>query len=267
MRIRPVFFLTDFGLSDPFVGVMKAIVCRLAPGAPLIDLTHLIPPQDVLTAAVALEDAFPHLPPGAVVCAVVDPGVGSNRRAVAADANGRLLVGPDNGIFTPMLRRAHRVISLQPGEHIRPNLSHTFHGRDVFAPAAGLLARGDDLESLGDPIDDWVHLAYPAAEERRSGELHLCVLAIDHFGNMALNVTLGESVAHWPWVVEKPIHTQAGNSTIQGLSRTFADVESGQPLVYWNSAGRLEIALRDGNAANALGLIRGDTIVVSCRTT
>jgi S-adenosylmethionine hydrolase len=257
---RPIFLLTDFGLSDPFVGIMKAVLLRLSPGSALVDLTHGIPPQDVVAGAVALEDALPWLPADAVVCAVVDPGVGGSRRAVAFSAAGRAFVGPDNGLLAPAWSAGARAVELQPGGEIQPARSATFHGRDVFAPAAGLLAAGSPLEVLGRPIAGILPLDVPAPAPRPDGSVVLAVVSVDHFGNVTLNLCR-EGLAALAFD-EARVVLEAGERAVTPLVRTFSDVPTGHAAVYWNSAGRLEVAINGGDASRSLGLSRGDRVIL-----
>ena len=257
---RPVFFLTDFGTRDPFVGIMKAIVADISQGSPLIDLTNNIPPQDVVSGALALEDSFNWLPLDSVVCAVVDPGVGTDRRAVVVQIGRRYLVGPDNGLFAPILDRAKdwKIVEIQEEfREINHERSFTFHGRDVFAPAAGYVARGSDFELLGERREEYHPLDFPRPHAEGDGSLLLSVAAIDHFGNITLNLTRRAARDICPWLLEGDATITLGEASISGLSRTFGDVPEGEPLFYWNSAGRLEIAVNHGNAAEEFKARRG----------
>jgi S-adenosylmethionine hydrolase len=148
--------LTDFGLQDTYVGVVHAVILGICPVARVVDLTHAVPPQDVLTGALALDDAAPYLPEGAVVVAVVDPGVGSERAALAARAGGKYWVGPDNGLLSWQLAPDAEVVRLAEQRYRLPEVSSTFHGRDVFAPAAAHLLRGVPLDELGPRVTSWV---------------------------------------------------------------------------------------------------------------
>ena len=193
-----VSFLSDYGLADEFVGVCKAVVLRAAPSARLIDITHGIPPFDVRAGALALARAVQYLPPG-VVLAVVDPGVGTDRRAVAVEVESGFLVGPDNGLLAPavaMLGGASRVVALTNPEYQLEAPGATFAGRDIFAPAAGYLAAGTALDELGDPVDptSLVPGTMPLPRDdagRAAGE----VLWIDRFGNAQLNIDPGDLAA------------------------------------------------------------------------
>lgn len=264
--MKPIFLLTDFSDRDVYVGVMKAVIQRLAPGAPVIDLCHKIPPYDILGATIRMEDAWPYLPRPCVVCAIVDPGVGGPRRGLIASCEQHTLIAPDNGLLTPWLQRAEFVRELVADADIQPHASATFHGRDVFAPAAAKVARGEylqefsiDLKSpplLNDTLLPWID------DDHR---LHLRVVAVDAFGNLALNIRREDVPTLFPWLEEEIVVLSAGPHRIVGLSRTFGDVEPHRPLMLWNSANRLEIAVREANAQQALDLRIGDEVLLSRR--
>jgi S-adenosyl-L-methionine hydrolase (adenosine-forming) len=246
-----VSLLSDFGLSDPYVGVMKARVLAHAPAAPLVDLTHAVAPGDVRVGAFLLAQAAPWFPDGAVHLAVVDPGVGTSRRAVAVQAGGAFFVGPDNGLLTLALagRRVRRAVVLT----IPPRASPTFHGRDVFAPAAGQLAAGAALESLGRPAGRLVTLDWPRPRRRgatTAGE----IVHVDRFGNLVTNLRTVDGG-----------ELSAGDFRTRRISRTYGDVAPGQPLALRGSHGFIEVAVRDGSAAEVLGVTRGDKILVRHR--
>lgn len=243
-----VTLLTDFGTRDPFVGLMKGVLAALAPAARPIDLTHELPPQDVAAGAFWLRQSVPYFPRGTVHLAVVDPGVGTNRRAVAFEARGQLFVGPDNGLFTDVLPEASAVHVLDPArlrEVLRAALpdarptSATFHGRDVFSPAAALLARGEPLTALG-----------PELPEGRDGlqtlgERPPRVEVIDRFGNLITNV---------PWRAEDgPARVSIRGRTLAWV-RTYGEAPFGACVALLGSFGTVEIAVREGSAAETLGV-------------
>jgi len=273
--VSTVALLTDFGTSDVLVGVMKAVILRAAPRTAIIDLTHEIPPGDVAAAALRLWQAAPWLPPGTVCLAVVDPGVGSARRAIAGAAGSLAFVGPDNGIFSWMLARAPGFRAVQLA--VPAAASATFHGRDVFAPAAARLCAGAPLESLGPAAGDLHALASPrlvADGESVRGE----VLQHDGFGNVLTSIGIlsvedgGISVR--PWVTGKPTARLGGtrfHAVLPGglgvrLARAYSDVPPGSPLAYVGSDGLLEIGVNGGSAAASLGLPRGSEVVLSAIT-
>jgi S-adenosylmethionine hydrolase len=262
---RLVTFLSDYGLADEFVGVVHAVIARLAPDARVIDLGHGIPRQDVLAGALTLERALPYAPPG-VHLAVVDPEVGARRRAVAlrAAADDRLLVGPDNGLLLPAAERFGGVveaveISSSPWR-LEP-VSATFHGRDLFAPVAARLARGDPLAEAGEPLDPagLVRLERPAPRAE-PGLLVAQVTGADAFGNVALAAAQDELTAAG-LRLGHPVAVRAGGRRLLGVvARTFADAAPRQMLVYEDAGGTLAIAINGGDAAALLGVRSGDEV-------
>jgi S-adenosylmethionine hydrolase len=243
--------LTDFGTRDTFVGQMKGVILSRCPGAVVVDLTHEIGAQDVLGGALALESAVDAFPRGTVHLAVVDPGVGSQRAAVAIATARAFYVGPDNGLLGLVLRRDPPLaaVRLTNAFYQREPVSPTFHGRDLFAPAAAHLAGGGKIQSLGETLDPGkLHTLELPAPRRESAT----VLAIDRFGNVTTNLTdadLADIAA-----------VRGGERWIERISRTYSDVPEGEPVAYLNSAGRLEIAIRNGNASDSLHLHPGDPV-------
>ncbi len=245
--MRPILtLLSDFGTADGYVAEMKGVLLSIAPGAQLVDLTHEIPPQDVELARLTIARCWRRFPAGTVHLAVVDPGVGTARACLAVESDGRFLVGPDNGILSPALLLAGaRAVSIA----VPPSASQTFHGRDVFAPAAAALVTGVPLDSLGDPADSPIVKRTKEAVRREDGAVLGEVIAIDRFGNAITNL-LGARAG----VVA------AGGRPVP-IRSTYADVASGAPVALSGSSGLLEVAVRDGSAAATLGLTRGSTIV------
>jgi S-adenosyl-L-methionine hydrolase (adenosine-forming) len=251
----PVITLTtDFGLRDPFVGIMKGVILGICPLARLVDLTHELPPQDVQAGQLALAAAAGFFPPGTIHLAVVDPGVGSARRPLALAAGERYFVGPDNGLFTFALDHAGwRAVALDSEEHRLPDVSRTFHGRDIFAPAAGHLASGVPLERLGLEVPDPVRLPLPAARRGPDGVLGE-VLDIDHFGNLVTSVTAEDLRS---LEARGGVAVEVAGRCLRGAVAAYAAVEPGQAGALIGSVGRLEIFVRGGSAAAVLGASRG----------
>jgi len=255
--------LTDFGISDPYVGIMKGIIADIAPNAKTIDLTHLIPPQNIRAGALALDRAYQYFPAGTIHLAVIDPGVGSTRQAIAIRAGHYLFVGPDNGLFTFVIKRAKenhkqlRTFKLEnPHFRLEP-VSPVFHGRDLFAPAAAYLAAGAALEDFGVEIDNPVVLNVPFPEQTRrgwSGE----VWAVDHFGSLETNLDKSHLEGHDP----KNIKVRVAGKTIVHCVSTFAEEKPGQLAAMLDSAGRLSISIVNGNAANVLSAGLGTPVEV-----
>jgi S-adenosylmethionine hydrolase len=245
--------LTDFGTDDVYVGVMKAVLLGICPTARLVDLTHAIPPQDVALGALALADAAPYLPAGAVALAVVDPGVGSARLPLAARSGGRYFVGPDNGLLSWCLGDDAEVVRIEDPRYRRPSVSATFHGRDVFAPAAAHLLNGLPLAALGRRLDAWVRLERPAATRRADGALEAHVIAVDRFGNLILDLGADD-------LPPRPSF-EVGGRRVDGLARSYGDAE-GDLAALVGSFGRVELARPNGSAAAGLGLGRGAVVTV-----
>jgi hypothetical protein len=254
---RIVTLLTDFGTRDPFVGVMKGVILGICPDVRLVDLTHDVAPQDVLEAALVLESSARFFPGGTVHLAVVDPGVGSRRRALAISAAGQRFVGPDNGLFSAALGEpGWMAVSLENPEYRLAEVSQTFHGRDIFAPAAAHLASGIALERFGPPVTDPMRLRFPDCRLENGvwiGE----VIGADRFGNLVTSVTarrLGAPGAGW--VVE------LDGRILGRLVSCYADGSEGEPTAIIGSSGRVEIFVRNANAQAVLGARRGTPVRV-----
>ncbi|HEX9994602.1 MAG TPA: SAM-dependent chlorinase/fluorinase [Acidimicrobiales bacterium] len=263
MTYSTVSFLSDYGLDDEFVGVVKAVIHDLAPDATIIDLTHGIPPHDVRAGSLALARAIQYVPAG-VVLAVVDPGVGTARRAVAVEVAGGagVLVGPDNGLLAPAVSLAggaERAVSLTSTEHQLPAPGPTFAGRDVFAPAAAHLCAGVPLEALGDPIDPAGLLPGVVPLTRiEDGDLHAEVLWVDRYGNAQLNVSPEEVEDYGD-----RIGLRMGETRRTGVrADAYAAIGTGQIGLVVDSYGLVSIALDRRSAAEELRLAPGDTVVL-----
>jgi S-adenosyl-L-methionine hydrolase (adenosine-forming) len=260
-------FLTDFGLEDDFVGTCHGVIKRIAPDAQLIDITHGIRPGRILQGALALANALQYMPAG-VHLAIVDPGVGSSRRPLALrDAEGRLYVGPDNGLLLPAAERFGGVVEaheLANPRYALESVSRTFHGRDLFSPAAAHLALGVPLGELGPPIDEdaLVRLELPAPELGAS-RIRATVLAVDRFGNIAINLSrdhLDEASIVPGMRVELAAR---GNRYYAVAARTFADATAGELILYEDSYRNVAVAVTRGSAASLLGVEEGSEIVIA----
>ena len=239
--------LTDFGTADGYVGEVKGVLASLAPHVPVVDVAHDVSPHDVEGARLALARYWQRFPEGTVHVVVVDPGVGSARAALATLSEERFLVGPDNGVLSPALLHAGaRCVSLAVPAGAAP----TFHGRDVFAPAAARLALGASLETLGAVEGDPVIRRTPEATRRDDGAVQGEVITVDRFGNAVTNL----------------LAMRGGQVQVGGLSlalrRTYADAAPGEPVALVGSSGLVEIAVRDGSAAERLGLKRGSSVAL-----
>ena len=242
-----VTLLTDFGTSDGYVGEMKGVLLSQAPGTTIVDITHELPPHDVEIGRLTIARYWRRFPQGTVHVAVVDPGVGSSRASLAVASDGRFLVGPDNGLLSPALVAGDvRVVSLT----VPPTASPTFHGRDVFAPAAAQLASGIDVDALGPAVSDPVIRRTPEPHRGPNGELTGEVIAIDRFGNAITNL-----------VGTRAGHVEAAGRRIP-VQRTYADLDAGTVGAVVGSTGFIEIVVREGRAADVLGLNRGAHVVL-----
>jgi S-adenosylmethionine hydrolase len=249
---------TDFGQTDSYVGTMKGVVLGICPEATLVDITHEIRPQAVHQAAFVLSTATPYFPPGTVHLVVVDPGVGTGRRPVVVQTERALYVAPDNGVLGLVLNQeaAQRAIHLTDPRYRLERVSTTFHGRDIFAPAAAHLACGTTLDQMGEPVAPakLASLEILAPQPHPDGYWQGRVLHIDHFGNLITNFWLSDA--------NSPGTITAKGHRIEELSRTFGDVAPGKLVAYTGSSGYLEIAIRDGHAARTLGMDIGDQVQI-----
>ena len=245
--------LTDFGTRDGFVGAVKGVVASLAPGVLVDDIAHDLPAGDVRAAARALPRYWRRYPEGTVHLVVVDPDVGTGRRALACSAAGRFLVAPDNGVLTPFLATSgSRCFEIEVAE--RPtHVSSTFHARDVFAPVAAALASGRSLRDVGPALEDPVLLPEPEAV-RRGATCLGSVVCVDRFGNATTNLPSG-------WAKPMGIVEVAGLHL--ALHATYGDVATGEALALVDSEGWIEVAVRDGSAAERFGLEAGTPVTLT----
>jgi S-adenosylmethionine hydrolase len=246
--MRPIITLTtDFGTADGYVGEVKGVLLSLSPDAELVDITHDIPPQDVDRARLTVARVWRRFPAGTVHLVVIDPGVGSSRAALALRSDERFLVGPDNGVLSPALLVAGaRAVELP----LPPRSSATFHGRDVFAPAAAALSRGDPIDALGAVASNPIIRRTPEPVRRSDGAIEGEVIVLDRFGNAITNL----------------IGLRGGTIELGArriaVRHTYAEVASGEPVAVTGSTGFVEIAVRDGDAAATLRISRGDKVVL-----
>ena len=249
---RIITLLTDFGTSDGYVGEMKGVLASGAPGSVLVDIAHDVTAQDVEAGRLALARYWQRYPVGTVHLAIIDPGVGGSRAALAVESEGRFLVGPDNGILSPaMLHPDARCVSLS----IPQGASATFHGRDVFAPAAAQLATGVALDALGPSFMSPVIRRTPEAIRRDDGAIEGVIISVDRFGNLVTNL----------------VARHGGAIEVRGraipIRHTYADVDGGDCVALTGSSGLVEVAVRDGSAAQLLGASRGDRVVLRVSAT
>jgi hypothetical protein len=258
--------LTDFGTKDAYAGIMKGVILSITPSAVIVDITHHIDPQDILQAAYVIKSSYRYFPQGTVHVMVVDPGVGSDRAIIALKMMGHIFLAPDNGVVTLIMEEG-KIDSLVRVENTRYFLnpvSRTFHGRDIFAPVAAHLCGGMGIKNLGPPLDPQhlvrLNIDNPCLSEK--DRLVGTVVGFDGFGNCISNIDetcLRKIDARGSG---RLLEIKIGNTSIKGVSPSYADTEPNQPLAIMGSFGYLEIALNQGNARRALGIAKGDPITL-----
>lgn len=262
MSMRALITLTtDFGLGSPYVAQMKGVILSLCREAELIDITHAIGPQNIREGAIVLADATPRFPPGSIHLAIVDPGVGTSRRMIYAETSEQRYLAPDNGLLSFLTRHEppRRIVLLENSRFWLSNPSHTFHGRDIFAPVAAHLAGGLDPAELGTAGDELISLDWPEPRKtssRIAGE----VLYVDSFGNLITNIDATDIAAlgHPASLV-----IECGGLEIRGLVRSYGAALTGEFVALLDSQGRLEIAAINNHAARELRLQAGEPVVVT----
>ncbi len=256
--------LTDFGTRDHFVAAVKGVILGLNPQARLVDITHEIPPQDIEAAAFTLLAACSSFPAGSIHVAVVDPGVGSSRRAILIDAGEQLFVGPDNGIFSYVCdtRAGAKIFHLTNTKYFRNPVSATFNGRDVFAPVAAALSNGVKPNVLGTKITDYVRLQPLKPEASKRGRLKGRIIHIDRFGNCITNITPKDLTAE---TIAAGAKLKVKGKLVESFKNYFAEKTDRQEKIFaiWGSAGFLEIVAANQSAAQLLNTRRGEPVVVS----
>ena len=256
---------TDFGYRDGFVGTVKGVILGIVPDVQLIDLTHSIAPQNIMEGAMVLWRAVPFFPPGTVHLAVVDPGVGTLRRPLAASIGDQYFVGPDNGLFTPLMEEAEKrgedsiFINVNNPKYFLPKVSYTFHGRDIFGPIAAHLANGVKLEVIGDRIMDPVRIKMPKPEITTEGWIaHITV--VDVFGNLTTDLPAKD-------VIDKgKVEFIFSGKTIHGLVESYGIKHPGDLIALVDSEDFIELAIVNGSAAQTLKAKVGDHVIVKKRT-
>ena len=249
-------FLTDFGLRDGYVGVLKGVVLSIVPQAQLIDITHDIPPQDIAAGAWVLGTSYCYFPRGTIYICVIDPGVGSARQPIAVHAGNWFFVGPDNGLLSYVLAEQpiYEAVALSNSTYHFPQVSATFHGRDVFAPVAAHIAHGVTLGDLGTPLHPSslkrLDLEYA---NRQDGQITAQIVYIDHFGNLITDLRL-------PSRLLQSSHVRLGRQKIACHAETYAQVKTGIPFLLVGSTGLLEIACRNESAAANLRTTTGQPL-------
>ncbi|HUQ89205.1 MAG TPA: SAM-dependent chlorinase/fluorinase [Vicinamibacterales bacterium] len=253
---RPIVaLLTDFGTRDHYAGTLKGVVLGVCPDATLVDIGHDIPAHDVMAAALELAACYRYFPAGTIFLVVVDPGVGSSRRGIAADVGDYRLVAPDNGVLSGVFRESppRKVVELTERKYARATVSHTFEGRDRFAPAAGFLAKGVAIVSLGKTVKEYQTIDLPRPVV--FGDLLTgAVVRIDRFGNLITNI---DRRAFEQFAERRPIAVFVGDCEIPRIVATYAEAPAGDLCALFGSTDHLEVAINAGDAAATLKLARG----------
>lgn len=261
MRNPIITLLTDFGLKDPYVASMKGVILSINPQCTLVDITHQVSPYDIKEGAFILAQAYSTFPKGTIHLSVVDPGVGSPRKPILFVTKNYFFIGPDNGLFTFALKREKlkKVIALGKMEFFLPEVSPTFHGRDLFAPVAAHLSFGIAPESFGRVIKSWNEISFPEPvlrQEKLIGE----VVHIDTFGNLVCNIDYKN--LH-KFSKSRPFVIKIGKRTMRGLKKGYWEGRKDEPMALIGSGGFLEISVREGNAQRLLKAKKGDPIKIS----
>ncbi|MBN1850364.1 MAG: SAM-dependent chlorinase/fluorinase [Deltaproteobacteria bacterium] len=255
--------LTDFGITDPYVGMMKGVILSINPDARIVDLSHNVETGSVSQAAAFLREAYHYFPTGTIHVAVVDPGVGSERKLIGMESEDQIFIGPDNGIFWPIIEvcKPTEVRQLVEEKYFLPHVTSTFHGRDIFAPIAAHLSTGVDLKKMGPRLNNPVRLSYPVPKVIRD-ILYGQIIRVDHFGNLITNIYRTDLERFLKSM--KPT-IQAGNFTINQISRTYSEMEEGEPLAIINSSDQLELAVNLGRASQYIKITSGEIIGTQVR--
>lgn len=260
MKSSIITLLTDFGTKDHYVASMKGVILRINPKCNIIDITHQISPQDIEGGALLLAHTFSYFPKGTIHLAIVDPGVGGERKPILLKTENYFFVGPDNGLFTWVSEKekVDCVIGLTNQKYFLPHITSTFHGRDIFAPVAAHLSLGIRPEAFGKKIHKWVKLDLKKPEQK--GErLFGKILLIDHFGNLISNI---DRIQFLQFIRGKPFIIKIGGESISKISKSYGESKKGKALALFGSLGFLEIAIGEGNAQKSLKVARGDPIII-----
>ena len=262
MKNRPVVvLLTDFGLKDTYAGILKGVIASISPGTNVIDLSHEVLPQDILQGSFLLAASFSYFPRGSVFCVVVDPGVGSGRKGICIETKDYYFVGPDNGVLWKAASRngISRIIHLTNPGYFLDSISCTFHGRDIFAPVAAHIAKGmDDLSLFGKLIKNCIEFEFPGIKENRDS-LELCIIHIDRFGNLVLNLEYNDFVL---FIQDKKFCLTIRDRKINKIFTNYAQAREKELFLIVSSSSYMEISLKNSSAAHALQAVRLDRVLL-----
>ena len=260
MKASIITLLTDFGTQDHYIASMKGVILSINSQCTLVDITHQVKPHNVKEGAYLLANAYSYFPKGSIHVAVVDPGVGSPRKPVLFETQHYFWVGPDNGLFTMVFQRekVKNAITLNNSKYFLPNVSSTFHGRDIFAPVAAHLSLGVNSKVFGDKIDTWTEFVF-RKPKTEGGQLSGEIFYIDSFGNLISNI---HEYEFFLFIKDRPFMIRVGEKNIQCLKKGYWEGRKNEPLALFGSSGFLEISVREGNAQKRLKAKEGEPIIV-----
>jgi S-adenosylmethionine hydrolase len=262
--------LTDFGTEDVYVGAMKGVILTIDPSAAVIDVCHAVDPQDLIEAAYLIKSFYRYFPKGTVHIVVVDPGVGGDRSIVAVELDGHVFLAPDNGVLTLLMdeKDVDAVVRVENPHYFLSTVSHTFHGRDIFAPVASHISKGVHIDQLGPPLNpqDLIRLSILKPYLSTKNELIGTIISIDRFGNCISNIDESRLKEFIQTHHEKTLEIKVGKTVIKSLSQNYADVAPGDPVAVIGSFGFLEIAVNCGNAGRRLKISKNDIVTVKFRS-
>jgi S-adenosyl-L-methionine hydrolase (adenosine-forming) len=266
-RTTTITLTTDYGTRDHFVGSMKGVIHTINPQASIIDISHEVAAQDIIEAAFLLRSCYSFFPPQSIHVVVVDPSVGSKRKAILVGSEKYYYIAPDNGVLSLIYEvdPPTAVVEISAEHYILPEISKTFHGRDIFAPAAAWLSKGIDVSNFGDPVEQYVKLALPKSRIVTEGQVKGIVLHVDRFGNLITNFSQEEYLAAREKSPGDKFLVTIANREIQGLKEFYAESQKGELLALFGSTNYLEIAQNQGSAARTLGLSRGAEVTVQLK--
>jgi S-adenosylmethionine hydrolase len=258
-RTPIVTLLTDYGTKDHFVASIKAVILSITPQVQIIDITHEVPAHDILEAGFVLRSCFTYFPTRTIHVVVVDPTVGSQRKPIIVATDNYYFVAPDNGVLSLIydVEPVSTVVEIRAEHLMLPEVSKTFHGRDIFAPAAAWLARGTDMLNFGDPIEEYAKITLPKAKMVGEAMIKGNVLHVDRFGNLITNISRDDFNTAREKVPGNTVKTLIGKQEIVGLKEYYAEVQKGEIVALFGSSNLLEIAQNQGSAARTLGVSRG----------
>jgi len=261
---RLITLTTDFGLKDHFVGAMKGVIVKICPDVNFVDISHKVQPHDVFEAMMIFKNSYKYFPDRTIHLVVVDPGVGSNRRPLLVYSENQYFIGPDNGVFSPLFQKEEDVlvIDITADHYFMKDVSYTFHGRDIFAPVAGYLAKGVDLKSFGDPVTDYIKLDFPKPKAPDKSTLEGEIIYADNFGNLISNVASSHFQTFLNNSAQKTFKITIGNNEINKISQYYDEFPPGNLCAIFGSTDHLEFSLLQESAEKKLGLKPKEKVII-----